>query len=113
MALDTVADYVREARVLIQDTVAPYRYPDPNFLISLNLALLESRRLRADLWIDASVPSFSVVDTTAVDFDEQYRSAILFYMSGYVQLIDAEETQDTRAAALIAKSAAILTGVTA
>lgn len=113
MALDTVADYVREARVLIQDTVEPYRYPNDNFLQALNIALLESRRIRPDLWIDTSVPSFNTVDTTEVDFDEQYRTAILFYMCGYVQLIDAEETQDARAASFLAKYTAILTGVTA
>lgn len=113
MALNTVADYIREARVLLQDTMEPYRYPDANFLTSLNIALLESRRLRADLWIDASVPSFSINDTTEVDFDEQYRSAILFYVCGYVQLIDAEDTQDTRAAGMLAKSTKIFTGVTA
>lgn len=113
MALDTVQDYVTQGRVLLQDTVEVYRFTNANFLAGLNQALLESRRVRPDLWIDTSVPSFSTVDATAVAFDEQYRSALLFYMCGYVQLIDAEETQDARAVVFLGKFTSILTGLTA
>jgi hypothetical protein len=102
MALSTVAQLVALARTLTQDTVAPYRYADPDFVTALNAGLLESRRLRPDFYAGSSVPSYSTVDTTAVTIDEQYRLAFVYYMCGMAQLRDEEETQDTRAAAFMA-----------
>jgi hypothetical protein len=49
--LETVADYVDDARVLLLDQVQPYRYDDTSLLTALNVALLEGRRLRADLFV--------------------------------------------------------------
>jgi len=114
MALGTVQDFVTQARILLQDTVQPYRYPDADILSALNIALLESRRLRPDWWVDSSsVPSYAVVDSTSVGVDEQYRTAVLFYVVGFVQLRDQEEDTDRRAASLLNKFTGILTGVTA
>ena len=50
--LDTVQDYITDARVLLQDLISPYRYDDPSLLTALNVALLEARRLRADRGAD-------------------------------------------------------------
>ena len=52
MALDTVQDYVSAARVLLQDTVAPYRYSDADMIAELNLAILEAKRVRPDLFFE-------------------------------------------------------------
>ena len=50
-ALDTVAQYLEEARRLLQDEVAPFRYPDDDIVDALNIGLMEARRLRADLFL--------------------------------------------------------------
>lgn len=102
--LDTVADYVRETRVLLQDAVVPYRYPDIDLLSALNLGMLSARKLRADLFLGVTAtPYFTAVDTTAVTMDQQYRLPFVYFMTGHAQLRDEEDTQDARAAAFIGK----------
>lgn len=104
VALDTVADYVAQARVLLQDTLAnAYRYSDTELVQSLNLAMLEARRLRADLFLGRAVPAYTVADATVVDIDDQFRMAFLYYIVGNAQLRDEEDTQDERAVALVNK----------
>lgn len=104
-ALDTVADYVADARVLLQDAVEPYRYPSAELVENLNLGLLEMRRLRPDLMMTtfrSSIPKYSISSpTTAVACDVQYRMALLYYICGQAQLRDAEEMQDGRALAFL------------
>lgn len=112
MALDTVQDYVNGARVLLQDADAPYRYPDADLVAALSYAMLEARKLRPDLFLgSSSVPSYPTNDTTAVNIDEQYRVAVLYYIVGQAQLRDDETTQDTRAAAFLAKFTSALTAL--
>ena len=48
--LTTVQQYVTDARVQLLDTVFPYRYSDPELLQAMNMALLEARRMRPDLF---------------------------------------------------------------
>lgn len=101
-ALDTVADYVSYARVLLQDEVdSPYRYPTANLVLGLNLSLPEAKLLRPDLFITNTLPSFTSADTTAVACDPMYRIALVYYMCGQAQLRDDEEVQDQRAAAFL------------
>lgn len=105
--LSTVADYLREARVLLQDTVEEYRYSTDSLISALNMGLLEIRRLRPELvrsYFKTGVPSFSSVDTTeTVLMDEQYRMSLLYYICGMAQLRDDEDTQDQRAAGFMNK----------
>jgi hypothetical protein len=107
MALDTVADYISNARVLLQDTVATYRYSDAELVGSLNLGLLEMRRLRPELmrsYFRTSIPTFSSTTTGAsVPLDPQYRVALLYYICGNAQLRDDENTQDARATVFLNK----------
>ena len=106
MALDTVSDYVGRARVLLQDTVSPYRYSDADLVENLNMAMLEARRLRPDLFIGRSddLPDFGATsDSTAVDIDAMYRMALLYYICGQAQLRDEEDTQDARATIFLNK----------
>lgn len=100
-ALDTTADYVSYARVLLQDGVAPYRYSDAELLLALSLAFPEAKKLRPDLFITNTLPNFTTVGTTAVSFDPMYRIALVYYMCGQAQLRDDEEVQDQRAAAFL------------
>lgn len=116
MALDTVADYVARARVLLQDTEEPYRYSDDELIEALNLAVLEARKLRPDLFLRTFkvLPEFASTDTSgAVDIDPQCRVAFLYYIVGHAQLRDDEDTQDARATVFLNKFAAQLLTVVA
>lgn len=100
--LNTVADYIADARTLLQDQVEPYRYDDPSLLVAFNVALLEARRIRADLfvfkfWVKGQVQSFSAVDDTYVDIEPQFRLAILHGICGHALERDQEDVQDIRA----------------
>lgn len=104
MALDTVSDYVAAARVLLQDTVAPYRYEDTELVLALTLGVNEARRIRPDLFLgQTSVESFTTNDTTAVTFDAQYRTALLYYVCAHAHMRDEENTEDARAGAFMAR----------
>lgn len=102
MALDTVQDYVDRARVLLLDTLAPYRYEDTDLVEALNMGVLEARRLRPELfrsYFRTSLPDYSTAAmNAAVDIDPQYRVAFVYYVCGQAQLRDDENVQDTRAA---------------
>lgn len=112
MALDTVQDYIDRARVLLQDQVAPYRYPDLDLVEALNLGILEARRLRPDLmraFFRTQLPDFSTGDLTAsVAIDQQYRVPFVYYICGHAQLRDDENNQDGRSAAFLNKFVAQL-----
>jgi hypothetical protein len=102
-ALDTVADYVASARVLLQDTYGPnYRYPSLEIVNALNFGLMRARQLRADLFLlnDGIVPYFTEENDQAVPFDVMYREGLLNFIVGQIQLRDDEDTTDARAAAL-------------
>ena len=107
MALGTVQEYVRQARVLLQDTVEDYRYPTVDLVDALNRGFLEIRRLRPELvrsYFKTGLPDFSASALTAtVPMDEQYRVALLYYICGQAQLRDDENTQDARATQFIQK----------
>ena len=104
MALLTVADFVARARVLLQDTIEEYRYSDAELVASLNEALLESRRLRPDFFLNRTVPSYdSGSPATEVEIDEQYKVSFVYYMVGNAHLRDEEDTQDQRATAFLNK----------
>jgi hypothetical protein len=109
VALQTVIDYVNEARVLLQDTRddtnsggTSYRYSDVELVSALNLGLANAHRLRRDLFLKyETTPIYPVLSATDVDIDEGYRRAILFFMVGHAQLRDQEETTDARASAFL------------
>lgn len=107
MALDTVADYIADTRVLLQDQVSPYRYSDAQIVNALNYSIMEVRRIRPDLmksYLNSTLPSYSASSTsTAVAIDQMYRVAHLYYICGSIQLRDDESTQDARASGFLNK----------
>lgn len=114
MAFATVQDYVTTARVLLQDTVVPYRYSDANLITAFNLAIGDARRVRPDMFVatrGSTLPTYTAVGN-AVTIDPQYYSAFVYYLVGHAQLRDDEVTQDPRAAAFLKKFTSILTSVT-
>ena len=106
-ALETVGQYIEESRRLLQDEFTPYRYPDDDIVDALNIGLQEARRLRADLflplfdmqWVDPATIDLQ----TPVTLDPMYRSTLVYYVVGRMQLRDDEPTTDQRAASLIQK----------
>lgn len=106
MALATLQEFLTECRVLLQDQVAPYRYPDIDLVQALNIALLEARRLRPEFFMDISfVPQGYTASTPSalVDIEPMYKPSFIYYMVGRAQLRDDESTQDARATVLINK----------
>jgi hypothetical protein len=113
--LETVADYIADARVLLLDGVAPYRYDDSSLLTALNVALLEGRRLRADLFVfsdrhGGAVPAYTSNDTTLVPIEAQFRLAFLHGVVGHAIERDEEYIQDKRAVAFLNIMSNILIG---
>lgn len=112
--LDTVQKFVTESRVLLQDTVEPYRYATSEIIEALNIAVLEARRLRPDMFIGSfsSLPSYSSVNDT-VTLEPMYRPSFVYYIAGRMQLRDDETAQDQRATILMNKFVAQLLAVQA
>lgn len=112
MALQTVSDYLADARTLLQDIVAPFRYDDDSLVTALNLAMFETRRLREDLFaFYRNTPQFDAGDQeVAVPLEDRFRQALLFQMCAHALLRDQEDIQDARAGQFSAAANSILVG---
>jgi hypothetical protein len=110
--LDTVADYITDARTILLDVIAPFRYDDPTLLVAFNVALLEARRIRADLFVYAgsTVPFYSANDATQVALEQPFRLAIVFGTVGHALARDQEDVQDARATTFMSLFYSILLG---
>lgn len=108
----TVSDAISEARVLLHDTDPQlYRYSDAELLDYLNNAILETRRIRPDLfraYLGQPLPSYADGDDLSVAFpiDEMFFPQFVFYIAGFAELRDDEFTVDARAATLLNQFAA-------
>jgi hypothetical protein len=110
-ALETVGQYLEESRRLLQDEFTPYRYPDDDLIDAMNIGLMEARRLRPDLflplfeipWFDPTKSSPGSDLNKPVTLDPMYRSSLVYYIVGRMQLRDDEPTTDQRAAGLLQK----------
>jgi hypothetical protein len=111
-ALDQVQDYIADARTILLDTTAPYRYDDPSLLVALNVTLLEARRIRADLFVygGPTVPFYSANDATPVPMEPPFRLALVFGLVGHALTRDQDDVQDARATTFIDLFYNILTG---
>jgi hypothetical protein len=112
MAYTTVGDIITEARVLLQDQ-SGVRWPAAIIYQHLNMALLESRLIRPDLWraTPDTIPQYTSADSgTTLDFELQYRPALVIYVAGLCQLEDDEGSSDARAAAMLNTFTKKLTG---
>ena len=117
-ALETIDDYVADARTILQDTIAPYRYDDASLVTAMNVTMLAGRHLRPDLFLfrrrphgEPPVQFFIGKDGTKVDIEEQFRLAFLHGMMGYALERDQEDIQDARAAAFIEMFSTTLIGI--
>lgn len=117
--LQTVQDYVAQSRILLQDTVQPYRYDDEGLVTALNMAFYEIARLRPDVVLrmpktqrvtfalnngDLDVPNFTTTyNLDVVPLSPALRMPVLYFIMSYAQLRDTEDVQDARAAAFMSK----------
>jgi len=113
--LNTVADYMTDARNLLQDKVPGYRYDEESMLTALNVALLETRRQRGDLFVynrkvKGQIQSFTVVDDTYVDMEPSFRLGLLYRLCGHALVRDQEDVQDIRATAFFNDANGIFVG---
>ena len=107
--LATVQALLDEVRVLLLDASVPYRYSDAELIRALNIAIMEARRLRPDLFLASSftLPMYSTgADVFAIE--PMYRPSFIYYVVGRAQLRDDEATQDARAGVLMNKFVAQL-----
>ena len=100
MPLDTVSEYIMDARVILQDKTVPLRYTDQELASAVGLGLLEMRKLRADLFFGRETPNIKSTTalTTRVEVDEQYRVPLLYWIIGHTLLRNEEEGSDSQAA---------------
>ena len=111
--LESVSDYVQDARTLLLDRIAPYRYSDISLLVALNLALLDGRRIRPDLFVyrhGNQVPSYSQVDGQRVPIEAQFRKAFVYGMVAHALARDQEDVQDQRSNSFLNVFYSILAG---
>jgi hypothetical protein len=104
MALDVVSDYISEVRTLLQDSVEPFRYPDADLVAALNNAMIEGRRMRADLFVyrgHGRTPSFSDNDATEVEMEEPFRVAFVYGATAFALFRDQEDIEDERASSFL------------
>jgi hypothetical protein len=97
--LQTVSEYVEDARELLLDKISPYRYSDTSLVAALNLALLDARRLRPDLFVyrwGNRVPNYLAVDGQDVPIEHQFRKGIVYGLVSHALARDQEDVQDQR-----------------
>jgi hypothetical protein len=106
--LDFAVGHIRE---LLQDKDSDaYRNSDEEIVGVINYALVESRKLRPDLYIPGIyayvAPSLTAADLatdplTELPIDDMYQPAIVEYTVGYISMEDDEFALDGRAVQLL------------
>lgn len=104
---NSVADYIDDARTILQDLIEPFRYDDDSLLTALNVAMTEARRIKPELFVynfenNGQVQAFLEVDDTYVAIETQFRLAIAHGIVGHALERDQEDYQDQRATAFLA-----------
>lgn len=109
----TIADAVLQARQIVQDTrEESYRHSDAKLIGYFNSALADTRKLRPDIFLASGesdslwdpIPIYTesdITNLTLFPLDQQYFTAVVDYIAGYVGMEDDEYAVDGRAAALI------------
>lgn len=112
--LQTVSGYIRDVRTLLLDRTQPYRYGDDSLLVAFNMALLEGRRLRPDLFVyrnGVHVPQYQAVNDENVPIEDQFRLAFVYGTAAHALARDQEDVQDARSNSFMGVMHDILIGV--
>lgn len=112
--LDNVVD---EARLMLKDRRAPYRYTDTDVLESINSGFREIKATRPDIYLSPAgnipLPSYVPADIgtlVAFPIDEIFFLPLVFFTVGKLQLGDDEFTLDNRAMTLMSSFRRMLVG---
>ncbi len=115
--LETITDYINDARVMLQDLIQPYRYDDASLLTAFNVTMFEARRIRPDVFLfrrrSPGVPlvqTFQLNQSQPVFIEEQFRLGLLHGLVGFAMERDQEDIQDVRAAIFLKTFNDIFTG---
>lgn len=109
----SVQALIDDVRVLLLDAVIPYRYTDDELIVALNTALLEARRIRADLFVTrfgTAVPSYAAPSSEPFCMEPQFMLAFVYGTLAHALLRDDEDVQDQRANTFMTRFEQILTG---
>lgn len=121
----SIDDALTEARMILNDSTAPFRYTDVLLIRILNTALREVYALRPDAFVGnftsgtlsvTEVPDFTTDDLeqnpeTPFPVDDRlFFSPVTMYIAGKADLSDDEFAADGRAAALLTAFRNNLTG---
>lgn len=112
--LDSVEDYIKDVRVLLLDTIAPFRYSNPSLLTAFNLALQRGLTLRPDLFLHKnliSAPFYAEISGEEVPIEPQFRQAFVYGTGSHALARDQEDIQDARASSYAAIFEDMLIGV--
>lgn len=97
------SDIISQARVLLQDSVAPYRYTDAELLVGANDCIKMIRKLRPDVFygtFKTAIADYALTDTFPIG--EEYKVAVRDYVVAHGQLRDSEDVSTSRAASFMA-----------
>jgi hypothetical protein len=104
----TYQTLITEARELLQDVEAPYRYSDDLLLNKLNRGLQEVGRIRPDAFWDTFVTDDIVIPEVAIGdlgltfpLQMQFYNPLVSWVVAWAEVLDDEFTVDGRADMLI------------
>lgn len=123
-AVKTIDDAVLEARLLVNDAVAPYRNSDNTVVAYLNSGLRALYTLRPDAFIGnfsagilttVQIPTYTSADLgTSTAFpadDKMFFNPVVAYVAARIELGDDEFTDTARSSQLMAAFVQQLQGV--
>lgn len=99
----TYADVIAQARSLLQDLVAPYRYTDTELLVGANDAVKTIRKLRPDTFIgNFSAPLVDAGLADTFPLGDEYKMVVRDYIVAHGNLRESEDAAASRAEIFIA-----------
>lgn len=93
------SDIIAQARVLLQDSVSPYRYSDAELLVGANDAVKTIRKVRPDIFYGkykVAISDAALTDTFPIG--EEYKMAVRDFVVAHGQLRDSEDASSSKAA---------------
>ena len=106
----TYQNAIDEAREILQDTDAPYRYSESALLNILNRGLQELARIRPDaFWDQFATEDVTVPEVEDLTLEDPFLPPMMFYnpivsyIVSWAEVLDDEFTTDGRAAMMMAQ----------
>jgi hypothetical protein len=111
----TVADAIAEARFILLDESAPFRFPEERLRKFVQQAVEQALRLRPDLMVGTgswdAPTSMALTDPIPPAIDRQYFTALCTYVAALVETQDDQFTSDGRLAYMLTRFQSSLLGI--